>query len=476
MVSVRRCPEFQNGAINDQSKTVSMFTEFLGHHGIGSRAWSIALYHCSTICRPGNATCRQEPVNPAWKCKATLVYNPAPRSHGRKREFVLQQIEPPMAGQGRPRASRYHCHVTEPSRPARRPRPALSGEDSTHKPREPAPRFLALPQPTLADARRQFPVDQQIENAKWSSGTIAADGACRHAFLPAFPVCLPSPTQTKRMMVRVAWGGGSEKLWEGSIAVSRGTISQPRPLGIEADEPGSMWLEDGRLLIRQRSPRAYDGVDIIVTAPADAKLIVQLTAAGDPQQRAADRSSPGRHLQRVPQLAARRPRESPAGPPRAGRFAAGPHVASVDGLLSRRDDALRSRSAPLARGRRHPRADQGPVARRPAAAVVVQRAGRARRQRGSRFRWNSPCRKTRAFTTSRSRPSRTPAGRGPCASRCVGSGRSPSGGCNWSSFRGSRPPVKSGRELSPGPRNRPRQFPLVGKGQAAAACRDSPAD
>ena len=80
-------------------------------------------------------------------------------------------------------------------------------------------------------------------------------------------------------MVRVAWGGGSEKLWEGSIAVSRGTISQPRPLGIEADEPGSMWLEDGRLMIRQRSPRGYDGVDIIVTAPADAKLIVQLTSA-----------------------------------------------------------------------------------------------------------------------------------------------------------------------------------------------------
>ena len=109
------------------------------------------------------------------------------------------------------------------------------------------------------------------------------------------------------MMVRVAWGGGSEKLWEGSIAVSRGTISQPRPLGIEADEPGSMWLEDGRLLIRQRSPRAYDGVDIIVTAAADAKLadaklIVQLREAGQthrPQIEVplADISSEFRNLQ-----------------------------------------------------------------------------------------------------------------------------------------------------------------------------------
>ena len=92
------------------------------------------------------------------------------------------------------------------------------------------------------------------------------------------------------MMVRIAWGGGKEKLWEGSIAVSHGTIAQPRPLGIEADEPGSMWLEDGRLLIRQRSPRAYDGVDLIVTAPANAKLIVQLAAT---RERVPGESPPG---------------------------------------------------------------------------------------------------------------------------------------------------------------------------------------
>ena len=48
-------------------------------------------------------------------------------------------------------------------------------------------------------------------------------------------------------------GGGAERRWEGTIAVSRGTLSEPRPLGIEADEPGSMWLEDGRLAIRQRT-------------------------------------------------------------------------------------------------------------------------------------------------------------------------------------------------------------------------------
>jgi hypothetical protein len=66
--------------------------------------------------------------------------------------------------------------------------------------------------------------------------------------------------------------------------VSQGTLAEPQPLGIEADEPGSMWLEKGRLMIRQRTARAYDGVDLLVTAPSEAKLQVQLTAADDKQQ------------------------------------------------------------------------------------------------------------------------------------------------------------------------------------------------
>ncbi|MGO8691385.1 MAG: family 10 glycosylhydrolase [Thermoguttaceae bacterium] len=88
-------------------------------------------------------------------------------------------------------------------------------------------------------------------------------------------------TATTTMRIRIAWGGGAERRWEGTIAVSRGTLSEPRPLGIEADEPGSMWLEDGRLAIRQRSARDNDGVDVLVTAPPDAKLLVNLTAADD---------------------------------------------------------------------------------------------------------------------------------------------------------------------------------------------------
>jgi hypothetical protein len=99
------------------------------------------------------------------------------------------------------------------------------------------------------------------------------------------------------MRVRLAWGGGDERLWSGTISLSgEGTLAQPRPLGIEADEPGSMWLERGRLMIRQRSPRTYDGVDLLVSTPVDSafgdsKLLVQLSAAHPPVAGTASLSS-----------------------------------------------------------------------------------------------------------------------------------------------------------------------------------------
>ncbi len=80
--------------------------------------------------------------------------------------------------------------------------------------------------------------------------------------------------------VRVAWGGGAEQVWAGSISVDPGTLRGPSPLGIEADEAGSMWLEQGKLVIAQRSGRTFDGVDLLVDAPADARLIVRLAPEG----------------------------------------------------------------------------------------------------------------------------------------------------------------------------------------------------
>ena len=82
------------------------------------------------------------------------------------------------------------------------------------------------------------------------------------------------------LRLRVAWGGGPERQWHGTIELAPGTLSALQPLGIEADEPGSIWLDESKVSIRQRSVRAYDGIDVLATADLSSKLVVRLWPVG----------------------------------------------------------------------------------------------------------------------------------------------------------------------------------------------------
>lgn len=95
--------------------------------------------------------------------------------------------------------------------------------------------------------------------------------------------CAAGLAAAETLRIRVAWGGGAERTWRGTIALSEGSLAEPQALGIEADEAGSMWLDGQRLSIAQRSARTYDGVDLLLDAPLDAKLLVLLSAAADNQ-------------------------------------------------------------------------------------------------------------------------------------------------------------------------------------------------
>jgi len=136
--------------------------------------------------------------------------------------------------------------------------------------------------------------------SSFARGTICR--RCRLALAVVLALWLQVVTAGEQTMrIRVDWGGRTDELWQGVIAVSEGTLSEPSPLGIEADEPGSMWLERGpafsvasggkppgpemdQLVIRQRSPRTYDGVDLSVTAPLEAKLLIALAKAHSEQE------------------------------------------------------------------------------------------------------------------------------------------------------------------------------------------------
>jgi hypothetical protein len=78
------------------------------------------------------------------------------------------------------------------------------------------------------------------------------------------------------MRLRIAWGGGAERVWHGSIRLSQGTFSELSALGVEANEPGSIWLAPEGIVIREPSLRAYDGIDVLVTADLESRLTVTL--------------------------------------------------------------------------------------------------------------------------------------------------------------------------------------------------------
>lgn len=88
----------------------------------------------------------------------------------------------------------------------------------------------------------------------------------------------------EQLRVRIAWGEGAARKWRGGVSVSEGRVLEVRGLGLTSDSPGSIYLNtmSGRIEIRESSPRVYNGVDLLVEAPLDAQLKLQLQADNDP--------------------------------------------------------------------------------------------------------------------------------------------------------------------------------------------------
>lgn len=88
--------------------------------------------------------------------------------------------------------------------------------------------------------------------------------------------------QETELRLRVEWGSAVPQRWVGSLELSQGRLEDVVPLGMEPDEAGSIWLEGRQILVRSGSERSYDGVDVTVHAPRDAKWIVKLFPAAHP--------------------------------------------------------------------------------------------------------------------------------------------------------------------------------------------------
>lgn len=92
--------------------------------------------------------------------------------------------------------------------------------------------------------------------------------------------CQRSIADEVELHLRASWGGGAAVAWNGAISVSSGTLEIEHVLGVEADAGGiAVPQEESLLRILPRTPRTYDGLDVIVRAPLDAMLRVQMAPA-----------------------------------------------------------------------------------------------------------------------------------------------------------------------------------------------------
>src|SRR5688572_28026645 len=63
----------------------------------------------------------------------------------------------------------------------------------------------------------------------------------------------------RAVRIRLEWGGGSPRLWNGLVEGGSCRLEKPTSLGVEADEPGTIWIEGKNLWLRRRSVGVYDG-------------------------------------------------------------------------------------------------------------------------------------------------------------------------------------------------------------------------
>lgn len=106
------------------------------------------------------------------------------------------------------------------------------------------------------------------------------------------------PQPTIRGTLRIAWGGGTERRWQGHIGLTAGKLRLVNLLGMEADEARAVQPVDARIEVQHLTPRIYDGFDIEIDAPADAHLTIALTS--DPADKVAPLSVPIASLMQQP--------------------------------------------------------------------------------------------------------------------------------------------------------------------------------
>lgn len=101
---------------------------------------------------------------------------------------------------------------------------------------------------------------------------------------PAVAQQLVDAGQT-RFSIRVVWGGGSPRTWQGSLHLSEGYMRLSAPLGMESDSGAALRISNNLLEIRSIRASEFAGADLDLFCTASASLQLELESGESPGER-----------------------------------------------------------------------------------------------------------------------------------------------------------------------------------------------
>lgn len=87
------------------------------------------------------------------------------------------------------------------------------------------------------------------------------------------------------LRLRVAWGGGEARQWQGSLSAEHGSFSRLDYLGLDANESATIYLDNNTVHVEQRADRDYDGFDIQVSGSRQTVLELALAPSNTPEDK-----------------------------------------------------------------------------------------------------------------------------------------------------------------------------------------------
>ena len=82
--------------------------------------------------------------------------------------------------------------------------------------------------------------------------------------------------ETANIQIRVAWGGGAPQAWRAQLQLSEGTFQSCRSLGTRPNGR-SIEAHGAELRVASAKPATYEALDVGVTAPLDARLLIRIS-------------------------------------------------------------------------------------------------------------------------------------------------------------------------------------------------------